>query len=151
MFSVKMNRTSMLAAAMLGILENRLSKGLVDDFSVLVETTPDLLNDGVLYGKMISGYIEIKGVCRREFVIYFTEDSNRDIMIEVPDRTVYYPRNKRITRIDVKEPVEINFDRRRITFKRVDALSTKNVAWDWVSVKGTAADIIGTILAENNS
>lgn len=151
MFSVKMNRTSMLAAAMFGILENRLSKGLVDDFSVLVETTPDLLNDGVLYGKMISGHIEIKGVCRREFVCYFTCDSNRDIMIEVPDRTVYYPRNNKPTRIDVKEPVEINFDRRRITYKRVDQCSMKEVAWDWASVKGTAADIIGMILRAENS
>lgn len=151
MFSVKMNRTNMLAAAMFGILENRLSKGLVDDFSVLVETTPDLLNDGVLFGKMISGHIEIKGVCRRDFVIYFTCDSNRDIIVEVPDRTVYYPRNKPITRIDVKEPVEINFDRRRITFKHVRALSTKNVAWGWQEVKGTAADIIGMILREENS
>ena len=151
MFSVKMNRTNMLAAAMFGILENRLSKGLVDDFSVLVETTPDLLNDGVLFGKMISGHIEIKGVCRREFVIYFSCDGNRDIMIEVPDRTVYYPRNKPITRIDVKEPVEINFDKRRITFKRVHTFSTKNVAWDWQAIKGTAADIIGMILGDKNS
>lgn len=151
MFSVKMNRTSMLAAAMFGILESRLSKGLVDDFSVLVETTPDLLNDGVLYGKMISGHIEIKGVCRREFVCYFTCDSNRDIMIEVPDRTVYYPRNNKPTRIDVKEPVEINFDKRRITFKRVHTFSTKNVSWGWQEVKGTATDIIGMILREENS
>ena len=140
----------MLAAAMFGILENRLSKGLVDDFSVLVETTPDLLNDGVLYGKMISGHIEIKGVCRRDFVIYFTYDSNRDIIVETPYRTEYCPRNKP-TRIDVKEPVEIDFDKRRITFKHKRVLSTKNVAWDWASVKGTAADIIGMILREENS
>jgi hypothetical protein len=63
----------------------------------------------------------------------------------------YYGRDRSITRIDVKEPIEINFDKRHITFKHAHTLSTKNAAWDWASVKGTALDIIGMILGEENS
>lgn len=140
MRSIEMNKASLLAAAMYAILEDRLAKGRVECFSVL-------------FGTIISGYIQVNGISRRDFVINFDfVTGSNTIKVEVPHKTVLYPLNKQaITYIDVKGPIEVDFDKRRITFKHVHTLSTKNVAWDWASVKGTALDILGMILGEENS
>ena len=148
---VEMNKAGLLAAAMYAILEDRLAKGRVECFSVQTEL-PCSVIDATLFGTIISGYIRVNGICRRDFVIDFDfVTGSNTIKVEVPYKDEYYGRDRSITRINVKEPIEINFDKRHITFKHVHTLSMKNVAWDWASVKGTALDIIGMILGEENS
>ena len=149
---VEMNKAGLLAAAMYAILEDRLAKGRVECFSVQTELLPGSVIDATLFGTIISGYIRVNGIHRRDFVIDFDfVTGSNTIKVEVPYKMEYCGRDRSITRLDVKEPIEINFDKRRITFKHVHTLSTKNVAWDWASVKGTALDIIGIILGEENS
>lgn len=148
---VEMNRTGMLAAAMYAILEDRESKELVEGFSVSTELTPGYDNDKLLFGSIISGHISLKGGGRREFVIDFTYVEDRGIMVEVPYRIEYYSVDNPIAHINTKIPAEIDFAKRSITYKRVETFSMKNVSWGWREVKGTAADIIGMILGEENS
>lgn len=148
---VEMDRIGMLAAAMYAILDDRRFKDLLNGFSVLVELVPGLANDEVLFGSRISGYIQIDSIHRREFVIQFTYDGDYgDINVEVSYKTEYY-RDKSVACIDHDGPIEIDFDKRSVTYKRVEIFNTKNVAWDWMATKGTAADIIGMILNEKNS
>lgn len=148
---VEMDRTGILAAAMYAILDDRRYKDLLSSFSVRVELEP-VANDEVLFGSTISGYIQLDSIRRREFAIQHIHDGDYgDIKVEVPYMMEHYGVDKSITRIDVKEPVEINFDKRTITYKHVHTLNMKNVAWDWQTVKAAAADIIGVILGEENS
>lgn len=146
---VEMDKTGVLAAAMHNVLDDRRFKNLLGGFSVLVELVP-VANDEVLFGGTISGHIQINSTCRREFTIQY--DIDGDIRVEVSYLTEYYQRNNPIAHIDdVEAPVEINFDKRSITYKHVHTLSMKNVAWDWQAIKGTAMDIIGMILGDKNS
>lgn len=143
---VKMDKTGLLAAAIYSILENRLARNLVDSFSVQVELIPGLANDEVL-GSKIVGHIQLKNpIHRREFAIDST-CFDQDLRVEVSYKTSSY-RDKPIAHIDVKGPVEINFDKRTITYKHLHTFNMKNVSWDWESVKGTALDIIGMILSD---
>lgn len=136
---IKMDRLGLLAAAMHAILENRRNAKLIIGFSVM-------------FGNMISGYIKTRNhINGKEFVVAFTDDG--DIRIEVPRETVLYPKldTQTVTYIDVKEPIEINFEKRSITYKQVHNFNMKNVMWDWQSVFSTASDVIGVILGEENS
>ena len=147
---VEMDRTGMLAAAMYAILDNRRVRDLLNGFSVLVELEP-VANDEVLFGNKISGYIQIDSIHRRDFMIQFIYDGEYgDIKVEVDYKTEYC-RDKSIVRIDHEGPIEIDFGKRSITYKRVEIFNTKNVAWDWLATRGTAADIIGMILSEKDS
>lgn len=150
---VEMNRTGMLAAAMHAVLEDRLVKAEVKDFSVQIQLLPGCFpNQDVMLGNMISGYIKTRNhINGKEFVVAFTDDG--DIRIEIPRKTVLYPKldTQVVTYIDVKEPIEINFSKRSITYKKVYNFNMKNVSWDWKAVKGTALDIIGMILGDENS
>lgn len=147
---VKMDRTGLLAAAIYAILENRRDKKLIGDFSVVIELMPTVINGQIMFGSTISGYIKTKNhINGKDFTVYLTD---YEIKIEIPRKTVLYPLNTQaVTYIDVKEPIEIDFEKRSITYKKVYNFSTENVMWDWQAVKGTAADIIGAILGEENS
>jgi hypothetical protein len=149
---VEMDRTGMLAAAMYSILDDRRFNKRLGGFSVRVELEPGLADDEVLLGDTISGHIQIDSIRRKEFEIVLIHDGDYgNIKVIVPYRTEHYQTYKPIAHINAKGPIEIDFDKRNITFIRVHTLSTKNVAWDWASVKGTALDIIGMILGEKDS
>lgn len=148
MRNVKMDKTGLLAAAIYSILENRLARNLVDNFSVRVEViVPDgLPKNEVMLGSRISGYVQINSTRRREFAIDST-CFDQDLRVEVSYKTSSY-RDKPIAHIDVKGHVEIDFDKRTITYKKVHDFNMKNVSWDWESCKGTALDIIGMIYSD---
>ena len=144
---IEMNRTGMLGAAIYAALEDRHSRNMLGDFSVRVELIPALAmaNEDVVLGSRISGYIQTKSIGRRDFVIDFT--CFGELRVEVSYRKSSYRGMSRAS-IAATGPIEIDFDKRCITFKHVHTLSTKNVAWGWQEVKGTAADIIGMIYSD---
>lgn len=137
MHPVEMNKAGLLAAAMYAILEDhRLAKGRVECFSVQTQLLPASAIEATLFGTIISGYIRV-GSHYRDFVIDFDfVTGSNTIKVEVTYKMECYGRDRSITRISTKH---------------VHTLSTENVAWDWASVNGTALDIIGMILGEENS
>lgn len=152
---VEMNRASMLAASIYAILEDRLAKARVNTFSVEIQLLPSCFaKRDVTFGGTISGYIQLKNpIHRREFAIHDAYGiDDRDICIEVSCKTEHYQQDNPIAYIDdVKGHVEIDFDKRTVTYKRVHNFNMKNISWDWESCKSTALDIIGMILGEENS
>lgn len=145
---VKMDRLGLLAAAMYAILENRRYRKLIVSFSV--ELMP-AINGQTLFGNTITGYIKIDNHIRgKEFVVTYNNDGN--LRIEIPRKRVVYTKpDTYVAYVDVKEPIEINFDKRSITYKTVIDFNMEKAAWDWYALNGIAADIIGTILGEENS
>lgn len=142
---VEMNKAGLLAAAMYAILEDRLAKGRVECFSVQTELLPGSVIDATLFGTIISGYIRVNGIRRRDFVIDFDfVTGSNTIKVEVSYKTEHYQDK----RVNVNGPAEIDFENRSITYKRVHEFSMKEVAWDWMAVKGTALDIIGMIYSD---
>lgn len=146
---VKMDRLGLLAAAMYAILENRRYRKLIVSFSV--ELMPTMINGQTLFGNTITGYIKIDNHIRgKEFTIGYKDDGN--LRIEIPRKRVVYTKpDTYVAYVDTKEPIEINFDKRSITYKTVIDFDMEKAAWDWYALNGIAADIIGTILGEENS
>lgn len=151
---IKMNKIGMLAAAMYEILETKRNHSLVA-FSVLVDTTQtgsaSASDEYIVFGEVISGHIQLDGQGTiREFKVYL--NTAGDLVIKITGSKKYYVDNK--ISVNLSGEVEINFKDRSITETVTEEWkhdTIKSLAWDWQSVKGTAADIIGTILAEKNS
>ena len=152
---IKMSKMGLLAAAMYEILETKRCSPPVIAFSVLVDTTQTVSasasDEYIVFGKVISGHIQIDGQGTiREFKVYFNPLG--DLIIKVTGSKKYYTDNK--ISVNLTGEVEINFKDRSITetvTKEWKYDTIKFLAWDWQAVKGTAMDIIGTILAEKNS
>lgn len=139
---VKMNKISLLAAAMYAILEERRStspkRGTVREFEVLVNTTEFNIS-----GEVITGTITINGqLSSRKFEVYFTTDE--DLVIETTGQLTSYDKDE--VTIQLKGDVTINFKEKSVTSIRRHVFKhTERCAWNWQAVKGTAVDIIGVI------
>ena len=147
---VEMDKIGLLAAAMYTILEDRHYRKLVISFSVLVDLIPANADDRVMFGNISGSIVTNTNTSDRckDFKIYFT---GSDLRIEVSNKTLLTPCDRTVVISDNEGPIEIDFDKRTITYKKVHTLSMKNVVWDWRSVGGTALDVIGIILGEENS
>lgn len=146
---VKMSKIGLLAAAMYAILEEKRSYPPVVGFSILIDTQVGASDNYNIFGEIISGHVQIDTQSTlRKFKVYF--NFTGDLVIEVTGNKTYYTTDN--ATVQLNGNVEINFKDKSITSKEIHEFkNTKDVIWSWQAVKGTAADIVGMILAEKNS
>lgn len=149
---VRMDKMGVLAATMYTLLAERKSTARIVGFKVNMEVLPGVIDNqfGNIVGDIQVDYDQ-KDI--REFSARIVEDFlvceiKKDIL--VPKPTDQY--NGCYLNVENVTDLEIDFTKRTIRNRRVCEFKIDQMNWnDFVSLKGLALDIIGTILSEKNS
>ena len=149
---VRMDKMGVLAAVMYTLLAERKSTARVVGFKINVEVIPGITDNqfGCILGSIQVDYDQQD---IREFSVRFVNNSvvceiKQDIVAPKPtdEYTGCYLNVENVT------DIEIDFNKRTIRNRRVCEFNISQLDWsNFTSLKGIALDIIGMILAEQNS
>lgn len=141
---VEMNKMGLLAAAMYAVLEEL--KPQVS-FSVTVGTLAIVGKAYDGFDKVITGYIVHGERGLLKFQVYVNTYGN--LAVRVTGAETHYSSDT--TRVEIHGNVEIDFKNKLIARTEEHEFGKEHALnWSWNGVKGTALDIIGSILGEQN-
>lgn len=142
---ISMNKMGLLAAAIYSVLEVKRDypKSPLQDFVVNIDTDPKTEAIGIISGHLMLGTQSQL----RKFQISIDADH---LTVKITNGKKYFTEDE-VSAIFTGELV-INFkDRFLQEIVKKDYANINDIEWDWRSVGGTALDVIGIILGEENS
>lgn len=140
---VEMNKIGMLAAAMYAVLEELRPQV---SFSVTVGTRAIAGKEYDGFDTVITGYVcGERGLSK--FQVYVNTYGN--LAVKVTGAKTHYTGDT--TRVEIHGNVEIDFKNKSIVCTEEHSFGKEHeLNWSWSAVKGTALDIIGSILGKQN-